>query len=119
MSDNKENLAGETCIPCSVGAMPMPLADALKLVENLDKGWLVNSLGHLERVVLLKNFSQSVKLTVKIGEVADQQGHHPDLKVSYGKLVVEIWTHKIDGLTRSDFVLAAKIDKIIEEKTYA
>lgn len=109
----KENLSAETCIPCSGWTPPMAIPEALKLLENLDKGWSINSVGHLERVVLLKNFAQSIKLAVSIGEVADSQGHHPDLQVSYGKLGIEIWTHKINGLSRADFVLAAKLDALI------
>lgn len=91
----------------------MVIEEAMKLLPNLNQAWSINSVGHLERVVLLKNFSQAVKLTVLIGEIADQQGHHPDLKVAYGKLGIEIWTHKINGLSRADFVLAAKLDEII------
>lgn len=116
MSDQKEDLAGEVCIPCSGGTPPMLMEDALKLLANLDKNWSINSLGHLERVILLKNFAQSVKLAVEIGKVADASRHHPDLLVSYGKLAIEIWTHKINGLSRADFVLAAKLDEIIAKK---
>lgn len=112
----KENLCGEVCIPCSGGTPPMPMEEAMKLLTNLNKNWSINSVGHVERVVLLKNFSEAIKLAVSIGEIADKEGHHPDLKVSYGKLGIEIWTHKINGLSRADFVLAAKLDMIIPNK---
>jgi 4a-hydroxytetrahydrobiopterin dehydratase len=112
----KENLCGEVCIPCSGGTPPMPMQEAMNLLKSLDKNWSINSVGHLERVVLLKNFSEAVRLTVSIGEIADKEKHHPDLTVSYGKLGIEIWTHKINGLSRADFVLAAKLDQIIHKK---
>lgn len=116
MSDQNVCLSKETCVPCSGGTPPMAIEEAMSLLPNLNKGWSINSMGHLERNVLLKNFSESVKLTVLIGEVADKEGHHPDLQVSYGKLGIEIWTHKINGLSRADFVLAAKLDEIIPAK---
>ena len=111
MADNTIDLKHEKCIPCQGGTPPMPLNEATDLLKNLDEGWSINAAGHLERVILLKNFSQAIKLATRFGEIADSEGHHPDLLVSYGKLGVEIWTHKISGLSRSDFVLAAKFDE--------
>jgi 4a-hydroxytetrahydrobiopterin dehydratase len=114
MSD-KIDLSKESCVPCQGGISPMPLPEAQKLLKNLHVEWSINSLGHLERIFLLKNFTQAINLAVKLGEVAEGEGHHPDLFVSYGKLKAEIWTHKIDGLTKSDFILAAKFDNLLKE----
>lgn len=111
MTDQKNNLAKDSCIPCQGGIPPMPLEEAKKILSELDKGWSINKAGHLERTMLVKNFSQALNLAVKLGAIADQENHHPDLLVSYGKVMIEIWTHKIQGLTRSDFVLAAKFDE--------
>jgi 4a-hydroxytetrahydrobiopterin dehydratase len=110
-----DNLAMEQCIPCQGNEPPMALPEAKKLLDQLHPEWSINSAGHLERVILLKNFETSVNLAVKLGEVAEQAQHHPDLLVSYGKLRIEIWTHKISGLSRADFVLAAKFDVALEK----
>ncbi len=105
------DLAAEKCEPCQGGTPPMAINEALKILPSLNEAWALNSMGHLERVFLVKNFTEAMKLAVKLGTIADQAGHHPDLLVSYGKLKAEIWTHKIGGLSRADFVLAAKFDQ--------
>jgi 4a-hydroxytetrahydrobiopterin dehydratase len=67
---------------------------------------------HLERTFTFPNFKTALAFTDRVGELAEQQGHHPDIHLAWGKVTVTIWTHKIDGLTESDFVLAAKIDRL-------
>jgi 4a-hydroxytetrahydrobiopterin dehydratase len=114
MSHEKTELAKEECIPCQGGVPPLAISEAQKVLTKLHEGWSINAAGHLERVFLLKNFVESLALAVKLGGIAENAGHHPDLLVSYGKLRAEIWTHKIGGLTRSDFVLAAKFDEILK-----
>ena len=110
---NKTNLAYETCLPCQGGVAPMAMPEALDLLKNLDIAWSINSLGHLERIFLVKNFKEAINLARDLGDIAEEAKHHPDLLVSYGKLKVEIWTHKIDGLSKSDFILAAKFDQAL------
>jgi 4a-hydroxytetrahydrobiopterin dehydratase len=109
------DLAKEQCVPCQGNEPPMALPEAKKILADLHEGWSINSSGHLERVFLLKNFVESLALANRLGEVAERAGHHPDLLVSYGQLRAEIWTHKISGLARADFVLAAKIDEAVED----
>ncbi len=111
MNSTKSSLAQEMCIPCQGNEAPMALPEAKKILAELHKDWSINSVGHLERVFLLKNFAESLAFAMKFGRVAELAGHHPDLLISYGQLRVEIWTHKISGLSRADFVLAAKIDE--------
>lgn len=110
MASEKLDLANEQCVPCQGQTPPMAINEAVKILSNLHEGWSINSVGHLERVVLVKNFLEALEVAVKLGAVAEEVGHHPDLLVSYGKLRVEIWTHKIGGLHHNDFVLAAKFD---------
>jgi 4a-hydroxytetrahydrobiopterin dehydratase len=110
MPSEKMDLAKETCIPCQGGVPPMAMIEAQKFLNSLHVEWSINSSGHLERVFLVKNFSEALNLAVRLGQIAETQAHHPDFLVSYGKLKAEIWTHKVDGLTRADFVLAAKFD---------
>jgi 4a-hydroxytetrahydrobiopterin dehydratase len=84
---------------------------AEELLRKLDDGWCLNAVGHLERAYAFKNFSQAMAFGNKVAEVAEDEGHHPDLHITWGKCRVEIWTHKIGGLTESDYYLAAKADR--------
>jgi len=84
---------------------------AKELLQELDDGWHLNSNGHLERVYGLKDFAQAMALANKVADLAEDEGHHPDLYIAWGKCKVEIWTHKISGLTESDFYFAAKADR--------
>ena len=74
----------------------------------------MNKDGHLERLYTFKDFAQALALVNKVGAVAEAEGHHPDFYLAWGKCKVEIWTHKINGLTESDFYLAAKADREFE-----
>ena len=91
------------------GAKGEALAD---LAGQLDGGWRVVAEHHIEKEYPLKNFREALDLANRIGELAEAQGHHPDLYVAWGRVKVTIWTHKVDGLTESDFVLAAKVDAL-------
>jgi 4a-hydroxytetrahydrobiopterin dehydratase len=105
------NLADQACIPCRGGVPPMEEARAKQLLRELDDGWHLTSDGHLEREYRLKNFAQAMALANRVADIAEAQSHHPDLSVAWGKCTVEIWTHKISGLTESDFYFAAKADR--------
>jgi 4a-hydroxytetrahydrobiopterin dehydratase len=86
--------------------------------EDLDRlaaqvpGWQVVEGHHLGRSYAFPNFQAALDFVNKVGAIAEREGHHPDLALSWGKVEVKIWTHKIDGLTESDFILAAKIEQI-------
>lgn len=84
------------------------------LLKQLGRGWRVNRRGHLERLYTFKDFAQALTFMDKVGAIAEAEGHHPDLYLAWGKCKIEIWTHKIKGLTESDFVLAAKADLAFE-----
>jgi 4a-hydroxytetrahydrobiopterin dehydratase len=105
------SLAGETCVPCR-GGVPALEGDELRILEDaLGGGWKVVDGHHLEKEFSFPDFAQALAFTNTIGAIAEEQGHHPDIYLAWGKVRVTIWTHKIDGLTRSDFVLAAKIER--------
>jgi len=82
-----------------------------KLLPQL-AGWQVIDEHHLQKLYRFKDFRESLEFVNRVGKLAEQQGHHPDICFGWGKADVTIWTHKIDGLSESDFVLAAKIDKL-------
>jgi len=86
---------------------------AEELLHELDEGWHLNADGHLERTYTFSNFVDAMAFANRVGDIAEEQGHHPDLHVAWGKCTLEIWTHKIHGLTESDFYLAAKADRAL------
>ena len=105
-------LATKECVPCKGGVPPLQ-DQALKDLQNqLGANWKVVGEHHLEKEFSFKNFREALAFTNRVGEVAEAQNHHPDIYLAWGKVKVTIWTHKIDGLTESDFVLAAKIEEL-------
>lgn len=104
-------LAQGTCIPCRVGVLPLKGKELDVLQEKLGNGWQIINEHHLEKEYIFADFRKALDFTVKVGEVAENQNHHPDIYLAWGKVKVTIWTHKIDGLTESDFILAAKVDQ--------
>jgi 4a-hydroxytetrahydrobiopterin dehydratase len=105
-------LANKQCVPCTGGVPPLPhekIQELLKLVP----GWQVERDHHLLKEYKFPDFVQALAAVNRIGALAEEQGHHPDLHLAWGKVGVVIWTHKIDGLTESDFILAAKIEEIV------
>src|SRR6185436_17665725 len=106
-------LAEKECVPCKGGIPPLKGEELRKLTGQLKQGWEVVNEHHLEKEYKFKDFREALDFTNKVGELAEAQGHHPDIYLTWGKVKVQIWTHKIDGLTESDFVLAAKIDRLV------
>ena len=102
------DLAKKTCIPCRGGVPPLKGAQLEDLQDKLKNDWKIINEHHLEKEYSFKNFKEALDFTVKVGELAENQDHHPDIFLTWGKVKVTIWTHKIDGLTESDFVFAAK-----------
>lgn len=80
------------------------------LLQQLGKGWHIVDEHHLEKEYSFKNFQEALDFTNSIGAIAEKEGHHPDIFLTYGKVKIQIWTHKINGLTENDFILAAKCD---------
>ncbi len=104
-------LADNTCVPCRGGVPSLDSQKIQELLEQLESGWTLNDQGHIERTYEFPNFADALAFTNRVGNVAEIEGHHPDLYLAWGKCKVEIWTHKIQGLTESDFFLAAKADR--------
>lgn len=104
-------LASRQCVPCRGGVPPLQGEEITKLLSDLD-GWEVVDQHHLKKSYKFADFRESKKFVDLVGELAEEQGHHPDICFGWGKAEITIWTHKIDGLTESDFILAAKIDRL-------
>lgn len=109
------DLASRTCIPCRGGIPPLTPAQIAPLLAQLT-GWTVVANHHLEKSYRFPDFVRALAFVNRIGALAEEQGHHPDLGLSWGRVDISIHTHKIDGLTESDFVLAAKMDSMCAEE---
>ncbi len=109
------SLAERTCIPCRGGVPPLGAAEIGPLLAQIDD-WTVVEGHHLEKRYRVKNFALALDLVNRIGAIAEEQNHHPDLSLAWGRVGVQIWTHKINGLTESDFVFAAKCDRAFNQQ---
>jgi 4a-hydroxytetrahydrobiopterin dehydratase len=105
------SLAEKHCVPCR-GGVPPVTGEALDTLKAQTPGWQVVDEHHLTKTFTFPDFRSALAFVNRIGEVAEEEGHHPDLLLTWGRVDVKTWTHKIDGLTESDFILAAKIDRL-------
>ena len=105
------DLASKTCVPCRGGVPPLQGEALASLARQVD-GWEVVEEHHIRKLFKFPDFRQALKFVNQLGEIAEEQGHHPDVYLAWGKVEITIWTHAIDGLTESDFILAAKIDRL-------
>ena len=106
------DLASKQCVPCKGGVSPLRGPELQALHRRLGDAWSVVGEHHLEREYRFADFAQALAFVNRVGAMAEEQSHHPDLLLSWGRTRVTIWTHKIDGLTESDFVFAAKCDRL-------
>ena len=105
------SLADKTCVPCR-GGTPALKGSALSDFRQQLPEWQVVDEHHLIRAYKLPDFRSALAFVNKVGELAEQQGHHPDILLAWGKVEITIWTHAVNGLTESDFILAAKIQRL-------
>jgi len=103
-------MANKKSTDCVVD-FPLKALRVKELLKKLGQGWSLNARGHLERRYTFQDFAQALAFTNKVGAVAEAEGHHPDLYLTYGKCKLEIWSHKMKGLTERDFTLAAKAEQ--------
>ena len=105
-----EDLATKHCVPCE-GGVPRLEEDEIELYRTQIADWQVVENHHLERNYEFKDFKTALEFVNRVGEVAETEGHHPDIYFTWGKARLQIFTHAIDGLSESDFILAARIDR--------
>lgn len=112
VSPDKSGLSSKKCVPCQGGVAPLTPQEIQDFLTQLKPEWTVADGKRLERVFKFRNFAEALDFTNRIGQLAESQGHHPDIYLSWGKVRVELWTHKIGGLHENDFILAAGIDRL-------
>ena len=111
MSDDAP-LSERACIPCRGGVPPLDADSAQRLLKQLRGQWRINDSGHLAVEYVFDDFVGAMAFANGVAEIAEREQHHPDLTVRWGQVGIEVWTHKISGLTESDFILAAKIERL-------
>lgn len=105
------DLASQDCVPCKGGTPPLGGVDLENLNGEIPE-WSVVDEHHLTRKFEFEDFAEALAFVNEVGRIAEEQGHHPDITFGWGEARITVFTHKIDGLTESDFVFAAKVDKI-------
>lgn len=103
-------LARKECVPCRGRIPPLKGQEIEGLLAQLESGWTVVEEHHLTKTYTFKDFAEALAFVNRVGEMAEEQGHHPDVYLTWGKVRLDVWTHKIDGLTESDFIFCAKAD---------
>ncbi len=122
MKQSENAWSKKKCIPCSAGTPAIKGKELQHLIKELGNGWKVVEEHHLEKEYTFPDFRKALTFTNKIGELAEREGHHPDIYLAWGRVRISLWTHKIDGLSENDFILAAKCDeqheKMLEKASF-
>lgn len=111
----KKPLAAKECVPCKGGVAPLKDAEIQPLLKELGNEWTIEE-NKLKKEYRFPDFKQALYFVNHIGQIAEREGHHPDVHLAWGRVTLLIWTHKIKGLTESDFILAAKCDEEMTEE---
>ncbi|OVE79873.1 4a-hydroxytetrahydrobiopterin dehydratase [bacterium J17] len=114
-AQSQQKLSERKCAACSGQVEKLTAGEQLHLLDQLSE-WSIENSHHLEKDYKFKNFKDALDWLNKIAEISEEENHHPDLYVGWGKVGIKIWTHKVDGLTTNDFILAAKIDQAENNK---
>ncbi len=109
---NLTDLSNKKCTPCEVGAIPLQPVEIKNMLKDLEEGWTSEDDKSIQKTFKFDDFMGAMGFANRIADLAEEEGHHPTLTVSWGKLKVNLMTHKIKGLHENDFILAAKIDKL-------
>lgn len=107
------DLASMECVPCRGGVPPLTHQEIEPYLTDLGNGWEVADDHHLGKEYRFKDFREALAFTNRVGELAEEIGHHPDIELSWGRVKLTVFTHKIGGLHEADFVFAAKADRVL------
>jgi len=106
------DLSDKKCVPCEGGVLPLNPEEVAELKKSLSAGWIVLENIRIKKEFSFVNFKHTMDFVNRVANLAEEEGHHPDMHVYYGKVIIEFWTHAINGLSENDFIMAAKIDKL-------
>jgi 4a-hydroxytetrahydrobiopterin dehydratase len=107
------DLVDRKCVPCEGGMPPLGEADENKYLEQVPQWRIIREDTHrIERLFKFKNFKEAMIFVNNVVDLAEEEGHHPDIEISWNKVTFTLWTHAIGGLSENDFIMAAKIDRI-------
>ena len=110
---NDTPLSQRHCVPCKKGGKPLPRNVCEDFLESLPQWKLNLNATKVTREFAFPNFEAALHFVNRIGDIAEMENHHPDIELSWGKVLVNLWTHKVGGLSENDFILAAKIDELL------
>lgn len=105
-------LSNQKCVPCSIGAEPLNHVEIENYIKSLSEGWTSIDDKKLEKTFKFKDFAEALDFTNKVGKIAEEEEHHPNISLGWGYVKINLYTHKIKGLHLNDFILASKIDEI-------
>ena len=105
-------LSEKKCVPCEGGVPPLDSRQIAEIKKQISSDWTVLENSRIKKKYLFVNFKHTMEFVNKVASLAEAEGHHPEMHVSYGEVEIELWTHAIKGLSENDFIMAAKIDKL-------
>ena len=108
------DLTQKKCVPCEGGVLPIKGPAIEHYMQKLSSSWAVEDELKISREFTFPDFVETMAFVNKVADLAEDEGHHPDIHVHYGKAVVDLWTHAINGLSENDFIVAAKVDEIYD-----
>lgn len=112
MKGEGQKLVEQQCEACTTDTPRLEGEKLSRYYNNLENKWELVDEHHLEKAYVFKNFREALNFTVKIGEMSEEEGHHPEIRLTWGKVIVTIYTHVIDGLSKNDFIWASKADEL-------
>lgn len=105
------DLSNKKCVPCEVGGKPLTVSEATIFLRGM-KGWQIKHSQKIEKTWTFEDFKEAIDFVNRVADIAESEGHHPDIHIHYNEVLLELWTHEVKGLTENDFILASKIDKL-------
>jgi len=106
------DLSKKKCKPCEGGIAPLDQKEVIVYKKHIKDDWKVTDKNRILKEFLFVNYKHTMDFVNKVADLAEEEGHHPVMHVYYGKVIIELWTHAINGLSENDFILASKIDKL-------
>lgn len=105
-------LAHQKCVPCEGGTQPLSFDEVALYSKQLKLPWTFDGNKRMDHEFKFKDFKEAMEFVNQVAEIANGEGHHPDIHIYYNKVLIELWTHNIGGLSVNDFIMAVKIEAL-------